>query len=285
MKKIRYLIEYIFVSLLFILFEIIGYKNSSNFGAIIGKKFGPYIRSKNTIKKNLEYAGIKDENDQKNITEKMWKNYGRIFAEYPFLKKFKSKEFNNYIAIEGKEYLSDIINRTKKAVFISGHFNNFELMAMQLENLGVDLAAIYRPLNNTLLNKKIEKIRFKYICKKQIKKGKIESRKVIENLRNGTSIALMIDQRVTEGKKIEFFNVPASTTTIPAQLINKYECLLIPIYIERYNNFFFKMKIYKPLEFEKNSSIEKISMTLNNILEKMIMKNPSQWIWSHNRWK
>ena len=122
MKKIRYLIEYIFVSLLFILFEIIGYKNSSNFGAIIGKKFGPYIRSKNTIKKNLEYAGIKDENDQKNITEKMWKNYGRIFAEYPFLKKFKSKEFNNYISIEGKEYLSDIINRTKKAVFISVFF-------------------------------------------------------------------------------------------------------------------------------------------------------------------
>tara|TARA_Y100001960_G_C14570305_1_gene775496 strand:+ start:124 stop:981 length:858 start_codon:yes stop_codon:yes gene_type:complete len=285
MKKIRYLAEYIIVSVLFILFKFIGYKNSSNFGAIIGKVFGPYIRSKNIIKKNLEYAGIKEETKQKNITKRMWKNYGRIFAEYAFLKKFKTNEFSNYISIEGKEHLSDIISKTKKAVFVSGHFNNFELMALQLENLGVDLAAIYRPLNNTFLNKKIEEIRLNYICKKQIKKGKIETRKVIENLKNGTSIALMIDQRVSEGKKIEFFHKPALTTTIPAQLIKKYQCLLVPIYIERYDNYFFKMKIYKPLEFEKSSSVEKISKTINDILEKMIMKNPSQWIWSHNRWK
>jgi len=285
MKKIRYFFEYIIVSLLFILFKFIGYQNSSNIGAKIGKIFGPIFRSKNIIKKNLEYAGIKSETEQKKVIEEMWENYGRILAEYPFLKKFKTNELKKYITIEGQEYLSDIKSKNKKAVFVSGHFNNFELMAMQLENLGVDLAAIYRPLNNFLMNRKIEKIRINHICKKQIKKGKSGTRDVLKYLNQGTSIALMIDQRVSEGKKIKFFNKFAFTTTIPAQIVTKYECVVIPIYIERYNKYYFKMKISKPLNLSKNDSLEFISEKLNNLLEKMIMKNPSQWIWSHNRWK
>ena len=285
MKKIRYFFEYIIISLLFILFKFIGYQNSSNIGAKIGKIFGPIFRSKNIIKKNLEYAGIKSETEQKKVIEEMWENYGRILAEYPFLKKFKTNELKKYITIEGQEYISDIKSKNKNAVFVSGHFNNFELMAMQLENLGVDLAAIYRPLNNFLMNRKIEKIRINHICKKQIKKGKSGSRDVLKYLKQGTSIALMIDQRVSEGKKIKFFNKHALTTTIPAQIAIKYECAVIPIYIERYNKYYFKMKISKPLNLSKNDSLELISEKLNHLLEKMIMKNPSQWIWSHNRWK
>jgi len=285
MKKIRYFIEYIVISTLFVFFELIGYQKSSNIGAKIGKIFGPIFRSKNIIKKNLENAGIKNEISQKKIIEEMWENYGRILAEYPFLKKFNTNELKKYINIEGQEYISDIKSKNKKAVFVSGHFNNFELMAMQLENLGIDLAAIYRPLNNFLMNKKIEKIRINHICKKQIKKGKSGSRDVLKYLKQGTSIALMIDQRVSEGKKIKFFNKFALTTTIPAQIVTKYECAIIPIYIERYDKYYFKMKINKPLNLSKNDSVELISEKLNNLLEKMIMKNPSQWIWSHNRWK
>ena len=285
MKKIRYFIEYIVISTLFVFFELIGYQKSSNIGAKIGKVFGPIFRSKNIIKKNLENAGIKNEISQKKIIEEMWENYGRILAEYPFLKKFNNNELKKYINIEGQEYISDIKSKNKKAVFVSGHFNNFELMAMQLENLGIDLAAIYRPLNNFLMNKKIEKIRINHICKKQIKKGKSGSRDVLKYLKQGTSIALMIDQRVSEGKKIKFFNKFALTTTIPAQIVMKYECAIIPIYIERYDKYYFKMKISKPLNLSKNDSVELISEKLNNLLEKMIMKNPSQWIWSHNRWK
>ena len=285
MKKIRYFIEYIIISTLFVFFELIGYQKSSNIGAKIGKIFGPIFRSKNIIKKNLEYAGIKSETEQKKVIEEMWENYGRILAEYPFLKKFKTNELKKYITIEGQEYIADIKSKNKKAVFVSGHFNNFELMAMQLENLGVDLAAIYRPLNNFLMNRKIEKIRINHICKKQIKKGKSGTRDVLKYLNQGTSIALMIDQRVSEGKKIKFFNKFAFTTTIPAQIVTKYECVVIPIYIERYNKYYFKMKISKPLNLSKSDSLELISEKLNNLLEKMIMKNPSQWIWSHNRWK
>ena len=173
----------------------------------------------------------------------------------------------------------------KQVVFISGHFNNFELMAMQIENFGIDVAAIYRPLNNIFLNKTMERIRIKNICNKQIKKGKAGTRKLIEMFKNGYSIALMIDQRVSEGESINLFNRSAKTTTIPAQLAKKYGCSIVPVYIERVKKFHFRLYFNKPIKFDDKFSLEQISLELNKILEKMILKNPDQWIWSHDRWK
>ena len=285
MKTVKYFFEFLIIYLLLNIFKLIGYKNASSLGGKIGKIFGPLFRSKKTIKNNLNLLGISDSSSQKKIINNMWENYGRILSEYSYLDKFKSKEYEKFITIDGKEHLEEIKKSKKKVVFVSGHFNNFELMALQLENIGIDLAAIYRPLNNPFINKIIEKIRINYICKKQIKKGKSGSRKIVENLKFGTSIALMIDQRVTEGIKINFFNKPASTTTIPAQLVKKYNCPIVPVYIERINKIYFNIKVYKPLEFSEDKTIENISLELNKLLEEMVIQNPDQWILSHNRWK
>ena len=192
---------------------------------------------------------------------------------------------DNRINVKGEEILIELKKRKKKAVFISGHFNNFELMAMKIEKSGVDLAAIYRPLNNFFLNRIMENIRIKYICKKQIKKGKTGTRDIIKLIRQGYSVALMIDQRVSEGIKSDFFNRKAFTTTIPAQLYKKYGLDIIPVNIQRKDKLFFNLTYYKPLQFNKESSIQEITDSLNEILERMILKKPEQWIWSHDRWK
>ena len=286
MKIIKYFFEYIFVSTFFFIFKSVGYRNASNLGEIIGKIFGPFFRSNSRIQNNLKNSNIgNSENDRKKIINSMWGNYGRIFAEYPYIEKFKNDSLEKYIKINGAEVLEDIKKNKKQVVFISGHFNNFELMAMEIEKHGIDVAAIYRPLNNIFLNKKMEKIRTNYICKKQIKKGRSGTREMLELFRDGSSIALMIDQRVSEGISVNFFNRKCLTTTIPAQLIKKYKCGIVPVYIERKNNINFEISFSKIIEFENNNNIENITLELNSILESMILKNIDQWIWSHNRWK
>jgi KDO2-lipid IV(A) lauroyltransferase len=95
----------------------------------------------------------------------------------------------------------------------------------------------------------------------------------------------MIDQRVSEGEDVTFFGIPAKTTTIPAQLVKKYNCKILPVYIERIEKQNFKLSFKRPIEFKKETSVQEISLELNKILEKMILKNPDQWIWSHDRWK
>lgn len=285
MKKIVHFIEFILIKVLFIFFKIIGYKYSSNLGFLIGKIIGPIFRSKKLIIKNLQKANLQKQNNLEKIASNVLGNYGRIFAEYIHLKNFRNDKLEKYISIEGLEHLENLKKSKKRAVFISGHFNNFELMAMQIEKAGIELATIYRPLNNFLLNKTMEQIRTENICKNQIKKGRAGSREIIKNLIKGKSIAIMIDQRVREGKKIDFFNNQATTTTIPAQLIKKYNCELVPVYIERRKNNYFRMFVSKPIKIDKNKSILEITKFLNNLLERMILRNIDQWIWTHNRWK
>ena len=285
MRKFFYLIEFILIKLFFFILIIIGYKNGSNLGDFIGRLFGPIFRSKKLIENNLEQSGIVDKKNYNKIISKIYGNYGRILAEYPFLKAFRNNKLNKFIEIDGLENLNKIKREKRRAVFISGHFNNFELMALQIEKAGINLCAIYRPLNNVFLNKTMEEIRENFICKNQIKKGRSGTRQIIENLKKGNSVALMIDQRVREGIKINFFGKPASTTTIPAQLIKKYKCDLVPIYIERRRNNYFKMFVSEPIKIGSNKSIKEITQHLNKILEKMILKNIDQWIWTHDRWK
>ena len=285
MRKFFYLIEFILIKLFFFILIIIGYKNGSNLGSFIGRLFGPIFRSKKLIENNLEQSGIVDKKNYNKIISKIYGNYGRILAEYPFLKAFRNNKLNKFIEIDGLENLNKIKREKRRAVFISGHFNNFELMALQIEKAGINLCAIYRPLNNVFLNKTMEEIRENFICKNQIKKGRSGTRQIVENIKKGNSVALMIDQRVREGIKINFFGKPASTTTIPAQLIKKYKCDLVPIYIERRKNNYFKMFVSEPIKIGNNKSIKEITEHLNKILEKMILKNVDQWIWTHDRWK
>ena len=286
MKLLKYFLQSIIIYLFFLVFKILGIKISSNLSGKIVSIIGPLFRSKKIIFSNIQKAlpGL-NEYEIKKISKKMWNNYGKILAEYVFIKDFRNSNLNNILDVEGQDILNEINEKKERVIFVSGHFNNFELMAMHIEKSGINLAAIYRPLNNKFLNILMEKIRIKYICKNQIKKGISGTKDLLKFFKKGSSIALMIDQRVSEGINSKFFNQDALTTTLPAQFVKKFKCKIVPVYIERTEGINFKIKIYDPIKYSDDESIETITNNLNILLEKMILKDPSQWIWTHNRWK
>ena len=286
MKTIKYFFQAFIIFIFFTVCKLIGYKLSSNLGSLIGATIGPFLRSKNLLQNNIKKAFSNIEKVEiDHISKNMWKNYGRILAEYVFIKHFRNSNFKKYISIEGEEILLNIKRNKDPVIFVSGHFNNFELLAMIIEKAGVDLAALYRPLNNFFLNRIIVNLRKRYICKKQIPKGITGVKDMAKEFKKGTSLALMIDQRVSEGEKINFFNHPAYTTTLPAQFIKKYGCAVVPVHIERKNKYFFKVNIEQPIKFNETKTLDQITLSLNNWLEKKIIQKADQWIWSHNRWK
>ena len=286
MKNIKYFFQSIFIFFLFLTFRVIGLRLSRILASKIFLIFGPFFRSRKIIENNISLAFPQSNLEfRKNIIKNMWTSYGKILAEYIFIKRFRNINTQKFLEIRGQEILDEVKISKNPVIFISGHFDNFELMAMHIEKSGIDLAAIYRPLNNIFLNPLMENIRKKYICRKQIKKGISGTKEILKHFKSGASIALMIDQRVSQGTKTLFFSKEALTTTIPAQFVKKFNCKIIPIYIERKNNENFILEIMNPLVFESSQTIENITLELNQLLEKMIIKNPNQWIWSHNRWK
>ena len=285
-KILIYFIQSVLVYFFFLISRIIGLKLSRNLFSIIFIKFGRFFKSQEIINRNLEriFKNLANDNKQK-VINKMWSNYGKTFIEYVYLNYFRKN--SDHIEIVNKEIIEDLVKNNKKAIFISGHFANYELMSMELTKLNLKLATIYRPLNNIFLNPFMVYLRKKFVCKNQIKKGINGVKQSLNYMEKNYSIALMVDQRLSEGTKIPFFNELASTTSLPAQLAIKFKCDIIPIYISRKDNDRFKMEIMKPIKISLNKKNEKDEITkqINELLEKLIVRDPSQWILTHNRWK
>ena len=290
MKSIKYFFEFFLVINFFLIFKIIGLKNSSNLSCFIFKVIGPLLRNKNKIKSNIQIAlpNIK-KNKEKEIINKMWCNYGRVFAEYMHLKKLRDNNFK-YIKINNVNRLEELRKKNKPILFFSGHFANFELLAMIIEEKKFQVSAIYRPLNNFFLNPLMEYLRKKYLCNDQIPKsipgkGKEGTRILIDKIKNKKNIAIMIDQKVSQGIKCKLFAKDALTTNIPAQLALKHGYLLQPLKIKRHNQVNFEIDVCDTLEINTNDDQYSITRKINQILEKMILDNPDQWIWTHDRWR
>jgi KDO2-lipid IV(A) lauroyltransferase len=288
MKIFKYLIEALLIYTFFIIIKVLRINFSRKLFSYIFNKIGPLIKSKEVIEENLErILGSLDHDNKHKIISKMWSNYSSTFVEYLFLNNFKKN--SQHITIKGEKILNKIIQANKPVIFISGHFSNFELMSMELTKRKIKLATIYRPLNNFFLNPFMEYVRRKYICRNQIKKGIAGIRDAVEYIKDNHCVALMVDQRVSEGKKLSFFNKDALTTTLPAQLALKYKCDIVPICIFRKPNDYFEMEVFEPISVLSKSETEidklEISLKINKLIEQMVLKDPSQWILTHNRWK
>jgi len=284
LKKIKYFVQSLLIFLFFIIGRLIGIFLSRKIFSMIFLLFGPLFKSKKIFEKNLKMYSEDISNNQINkIYKNMWKNYGMTFIEYIFLNFFKKS--SSHIKIINESILTNVKKKNKPVIFVSGHFANYELMSMEITKKDVNLATIYRPLNNIFLNPLMEYLRKKYVCKNQIRKGISGVREAIEYIKKDYSIALMIDQRVSEGQKIKFFNNLALTTTLPAQLAMKYNLEIIPVFIQRINDEKFNLEFYNPINPKNFEDKIKLTEKLNNMIEKMIIRNPEQWIWTHDRWK
>ncbi len=283
-KFFKYFFQAIVVYLFFIIGKLVGIKLSRIIFSSIFKFVAPNFKSKKIIDKNLSiFASAVPNVNTNQIISEMWKNYGMTFIEYIFLNTFRKN--SSHIEIKGDENLNIAISKKKPLIFVSGHFANFELMSMEITKRNIKLATIYRPLNNIFLNPFMEFLRKKFICKNQIKKGLNGVRDAIEYVKKDFSIALMIDQRVSEGVKTNFFKKPALTTTLPAQLSLKYKLSIVPVFIQRKSNNKFIVEFQNEIKPEDFHDKLKLTEKLNEVLEKMVMKNPTQWIWTHDRWK
>ena len=283
-KIFLYFIQAIVIYFFFIIGKLIGLRLSQKIFSKIFETLGPLIRSDKIISNNInKFSPNLSAMERENIKKKMWSNYGMTFIEYIFLNLYRKK--NSFVESRNVEVLKKIHQSNKPVIFVSGHFANFEIMSLEITKQKIKLATIYRPLNNIFLNPFMEYLRKKFICRYQIKKGRTGVKEAMQYINNGFSIAMMIDQRVSEGEKIDLFGVPALTTTLPAQLALKFNLPIVPVLIKRNNTNDFTINFYNPVDISKFKNKKDLTTHLNSNFEAMLKNNPEQWIWTHNRWK
>lgn len=287
--KFKHRIEYAGLRLMLALFRALGLDRASAFGSFLGKTIGPLTPAHRTALANLALClPDKTSAEIRQITRDMWENLGRTISEYAHLDKLVPYGTNSRTSVEGLEHLDAAMASGRSVIFFSGHFANWEMMSASISGRGHHLNGVYRAANNPLVNSWMENLRKHYLFPEKIAKGSLGARQLITAVKRGEAIAMLVDQKMNDGIEVPFFGQPARTAAAAAQFAVKYNCLLMPLCVERTKGAHFVVRFYAPLDCpetqDKQNDIIAIATAYNAFLEQRIRAAPGQWLWMHNRW-
>ncbi|MEX0646082.1 MAG: hypothetical protein WD076_12280 [Parvularculaceae bacterium] len=218
----------------------------------------------------------------------VWENLGRTVAEYAHLDKFDPSDPAGRIDIVGVERVSELVLSKRSAIFVSGHFANWEIMPIVLRHVGVDFGIVYRAANNPLIDELIINLRAEALSRLQMPKGVLTGRALMEAMSKGRSLALLVDQKLNEGVTAPFLGQPAKTATAAARLAIRYSVPVVPASIMRLNGARFRIFVHEPICFQATADyagdVVKLTTLINDSIGQAILDRPEQWLWFHRRW-
>jgi KDO2-lipid IV(A) lauroyltransferase len=280
-RYLRYTLESILLLTGLLIFRILPIDIGSAIGGMLGRAFGPFSKAHLVATKNIELAMPELSQHQRDkIIMDMWDNLGRVMCEYPHLSR---PMMWDRITIEGREHVDKVKNAGTAAIFISGHFANWEIAPLTAYLCGMPLVLIYRAANNPVADWIIRYIRSKYNLE-MYGKGREGAQQAIKALKAGNPIGMLIDQKMNDGKAMMFFGRKAMTATAATHMAIKMQVPLIMAHVVRTDGAHFHVTLQPPVMYDKNRDPINAMEDLNALFEKWIRENPSQWFWVHRRW-
>ncbi len=271
------------------LLSLLSFDHVSAMGGWLLRHIGPLTRKHAIARRGLTLAFPElDERQIQTLLKAQWDNIGRNFAEFPILHRLNVKNNPERVTITGLEHLQARIKSQKPAVIVTGHFANWEIMAMVLTQYGLPVQITYRRINNPYIDRRVRQQRQAYGAKLLVpKSGAKGAAQLIDALNKGESIALLNDQKFNQGLAVPFFGVNAMTAPGPTRLALKANVPILPLSLTR-QGACFTMTIHEPIQLENTgerlADTEAGVKTINAFLEARIRDNPEQWFWVHRRW-
>lgn len=287
LKTIRYACEAAFLYALFFFFGALPPETASNLGGWLGRNIGTRLAASRKARANIKLAlPDVDQDTQNRIIKGMWENLGRVIAEYPHLERIS----HDYTSVEGTDILDQIAQHNLPAVFFGAHIANWEINgAASVTRFKRPIELTYRKPNNPWTAALLHKARTLNGRIKAHPKSRDSGRQIIQTLKDGGTLGILIDQKYNEGVEVAFFDAPAMTNPIFVQLCQKYRCPLIPVRTIREESCNFRLIAYPPLALfdseGKALPVEDVIRQAHDILESWIREKPEQWLWLHRRWK
>ena len=262
-------------------------EDSSAFGAAIMPPVGAFTSPNTTALRNLRLA-FPEESEawRREIARAMWAELGRIGGEFPHMHEFVDRLKNGDVHFEGREIIEAA--RPTGAVYIGGHFTNWEVTSVCLADADPDCYFTYRPANNPLIDQRIIDTRKAMGLSLQSAKGKTGGMGLLRALKRKQGVALMNDQKYREGLTVKFFGHDCQTADGPTRLALKYRVPLIPLSGRRVEGVRFHVRAHAPIPLNyddpSDEEVRRGVERINAFLEARIREAPEQWFWAHRRW-
>ncbi|MFC5343141.1 lysophospholipid acyltransferase family protein [Brevundimonas staleyi] len=269
------------------LMRLIGLEAASNFGGWVLKTLGPITGTQKTVMRNLRIAFPEmGEDERKALALAQWEQTGRTFAETGIMDRLTPD--SGRIDIVGAERLEAIRASGKPVVFVSGHMANIETMAAVLVASGIPVQVTYRAANNPYVDAQIVAARARYGVKLFAPKGGDGARELLAGLGRGESVALMNDQKFSEGPEVVFFGQPVNAAPGPSRLALRFGTVLQPMSVVRLPGVRFRVTAHDPIEVkdtgDRAGDIARGVQAITTFVEERVREHPVDWFWVHKRW-
>jgi len=259
----------------------------SDFGAWLGRTFGPLTSLKRVAETNLRIA-FPDAPDAEiaRLLRAQWDQIGRWAVEFPILDRIVADP--SRVEVVGTERLAAIRDRGEPVVFISGHFSSFEIMSAVILKAGITCWITGRATNNPFVNARILASRKRYGVERFAAKGARGTRELMRALARGESVALMTDQKFNGGVAAPLFGVMCHTAPGAASFALRYGAPLQPMSVQRVGKVRFRVMVHDPIVLEDtgggDADLEAGVRRINAFIEDRVREQPTQWFWVHKRW-
>lgn len=281
MKTLQHLMEAAALVALFCFMRLLPFDTASRFGGWLARHIGPFMKAHKTAEKNLAMVfPEKSDAERKTIIRDMWDNLGRTAAEFPWI---ATDTLYERIHATGTEHF---LPPDKPVLFVSGHIGNWEVCYPTVHRHGIPVALAYRQANNPYADKIICGLRARQ-SSGQFPKGQIGAVRLVRALKNGQSLAMLVDQKMNDGIPVPFFGRDAMTAPAVAQFSLRYHMPIFMVRVVRTEGAHFNWSL-EPLVYEKTGDNERdvntIMRAINATYESWIRERPAQWFWVHKRW-
>jgi Kdo2-lipid IVA lauroyltransferase/acyltransferase len=259
---------------------------ASRLGGFIGRTAGPRLGLSRRALRNLRRAMPENsEAENRRILRGMWDNLCRAIAEYPHLARIAASGSGRVEIVNG-DALTGLATMTKPAILFGGHLGNWEIGSSTVHRLmGASVLSVYRATNNPWVDRLMRRF---HRARRAVPKGAEGGRQLVRQLRDGGSIALLVDQKQNDGIAVPFFSRDAMTAPAIARLGQRFRCPIIPVRFERLAGARFRCTVLSPIErTETGDAARDVLATMtrvNAVLEGWIRARPEQWLWIHSRW-
>jgi KDO2-lipid IV(A) lauroyltransferase len=269
------------------LMRLLGVERASGLGGWLLRTLGPKTGTHRTVSRNLRIAfPDMPPAEREALALEAWERIGRSFAETAVMDQLTPA--SGRLEIVGMERLHAIRDGGKPVVFVSGHLSNFEVMAAMLVASGVPVQITYRAANNPYVDAQIRKARARYGVKLFAPKGGEGARELLQGLQRGESVALLNDQKFSEGPEVEFFGQPVNAAPGPSRLALKFGTVLVPISVVRLPGVRFRVTAHEPIEItpsgDRQGDIVRGVQAVTRFVEDRVREHPVDWFWVHKRW-
>lgn len=260
-------------------------------GRSVGRiAYGLSDRLRRTGFRNLELAlPDLEERERARILRGTFANLGRLLGEFSQFSRATPESLSRIVECKGLDNLRDAQSSGRGVILFTGHLGAWELSSFALSAFGYPMSFLVRRIDNPLVEQVIEKTRTRFGNRSIDKRSAM--RPMLRALRAGGTLGTLVDLNTQphEGVFVDFFGIPASTTSGLAALALRTGASVLPVFVpwdedqKRYI-LYVDPPLALPATGDQKEDVRQLTASLTAVVESYVRRFPQQWLWIHKRW-